>query len=148
MSGALPALSLGPRWRRLDHCGHEVRLRFDDEAGAVELTVQRCADGRLRNSYPLSGHDIELCAINDVAPQALTPALAELSHAVLDADPLCRRVVFAARADNADIRQAAQAAGLRHVVDVDVPGAELSLLVAEPHWVAGIDADLHRVPGS
>ena len=148
MSAALPALSLGPRWRRLNQLGPEVRWQFDDEAGAVEFFVRRCSDGQLRDSYPLSGHDIELCATNDVAPQTLTPALAELSHAVLDADPLCRRVVFAAPADNADIRQAAEAAGLRHVVDVDVPGAELSLLVAEPHWVADIDADLHRVPGS
>jgi hypothetical protein len=31
-------------------------------------------------------------------------------------------------------------------VDVDVPNAELSLLVCEPHWVARID--FHRVPGS
>jgi len=38
--------------------------------------------------------------------------------------------------------------GFRHVVDVDVPGEELSLLVREPEWVTQVDADLDRVPGS
>ena len=145
-AAALPGLRLGPRWERLDHGGHQVRLRFKDEVGVVDLGVRRSADGQLRDSYPLSTHDIELYAVDDVAPQALTRALAELSQAALDADPLCRRVVFAAPADKADIRHAAEAAGLRHVVDVDVPSAELSLLVCEPHWVARIDLD--RVPGS
>jgi hypothetical protein len=146
VTAALPGLRLGPRWERLDHGGHQVRLRFADEVGVAELGVRRCSYGRLRDSYPLSTHDIELYAVNDAAPAALTPALAELSQAALDADPLCRRVVFAAPVDNSDIRQAAEAAGLRHVVDVDVPSAELSLLVCEPHWVARIDLD--RVPGS
>ena len=145
-AAALPGLRLGPRWERLDHGGHQVRLRFADDVGVAELGVRRSADGRLRDSYPLSTHDIELYAVDDVAPQALTRALAELSQAALDADPLCRRVVFAAPVDNTAIRQAAEAAGLRHVVDVDVPSAELSLLVCEPHWVARIDLD--RVPGS
>ena len=145
-AAAPPGLRLGPRWERLDHGGHHVRMRFGDEVGVVELGMRRCSDGRLRDSYPLSTHDIELYAVNDAAPQALTRALGELWQAALDADPLCRRVVFAAPADKADIRQAAEAAGLRHVVDVDVPSAELSLLVCEPHWVARIDLD--RVPGS
>jgi hypothetical protein len=33
-------------------------------------------------------------------------------------------------------------------VDVDVPGAELSLFVTEPSWVSKVDSDLHKVPGS
>lgn len=145
-AAALPGLRLGPRWERLDDGGHQLRLRFKDEVGVVELGVRRSADGQLRDSYPLSTHDIELYAVNDAPPPALTRALAELSQAALDADPLCRRVVFAAPVDNSDVRKAAEAAGLRHVVDVDVPSAELSLLVCEPHWVARIDFD--RVPGS
>ena len=145
-AAALPGLRLGPRWERLDDGGHQVRLRFKDEVGVVDLGVRRCSDGQLRDSYPLSTRDIELYAVDDAAPQALTRALAELSQAALDADPLCRRVVFAAPVDNTAIRKAAEAAGLRHVVDVDVPSAELSLLVCEPHWVARIDLD--RVPGS
>jgi len=41
---------------------------------------------------------------------------------------------------------AAEMAGFRPVVDVDVPGAELRLFVAEPVWVSNID--LQRVPGA
>jgi hypothetical protein len=57
-------------------------------------------------------------------------------------------VVFAAPADHGEVLKAAQAAGFRHVIDVDVPGAELSLLVAEPGWVRKVDADIDKVPGS
>src|ERR1700761_1139737 len=103
-AAALPGLRLGPRWERLDDGGHQVRFRFDNEVGVVELVMRRCSDGRLRDSYPLSTHDIELYAVNDAAPQALTRALPELSQAALDADPLCRRVVFAAPVDNTAIR--------------------------------------------
>jgi hypothetical protein len=63
------------------------------------------------------------------------------------ADPECRRVVFAASVGDLDAVAAAQAAGFRYVLDVDVPDAELSLLVAEPDWVSDVDADLDRVPG-
>ena len=35
--------------------------------------------------------------------------------------------------------------GLGYVVDVDLPGAELSLVVPESNWVAGFDASLDRV---
>ena len=87
-AAALPGLRLGPRWERLDDGGHQVRLRFKDEVGVVDLGVRRSAEGQLRDSYPLSTHDIELYAVNDAAPQALTRALAELSQAALDADPL------------------------------------------------------------
>jgi len=91
---------------------------------------------------------MEIYAVNDIAPQVLTRALTELSRAVLDADPRCRRVVLAAPADHADIEKAAAAAGFRHIVDVEVSRVELSLLVAEPGWVRKVDADIDKVPGS
>ncbi|GCE44881.1 hypothetical protein Rhow_000507 [Rhodococcus wratislaviensis] len=43
---------------------------------------------------------------------------------------------------------AAEAAGFRYVVDVDVAESELSLLVSEPGWVTEVDIDLEHVPGS
>jgi hypothetical protein len=143
------ALPLGPRWRQLDCGERDVRLRYIDQNGAaVELGARRCRDGRLRDTYPVGAQDMEIYAVSDVAPQVLTHALTELSRAVLDADPRCRRVVFAAPAGHADIVKAAEAAGFRHVIEVDVPGAELSLLVAEPSWVTKVDADIDKVPGS
>lgn len=148
-STALAMLRPGPRWRQLASRERSVRLRFDDQTGtAVEFGVRPCADGRLRDTYPVGAHDTEIYAFDDIAPQILTRALAELTRAVLDADPRCRRVVFAAPADHPDIEKAAAAAGFRHVVDVEVPGAELNLLVAEPGWVRKVDADIEKVPDS
>jgi hypothetical protein len=57
-------------------------------------------------------------------------------------------VVFAAPVDDLEIVAAAEAAGFRYVVDVEVPGEDLSLLVAEPEWVTRVDMDLDRVPGT
>jgi hypothetical protein len=150
MTAATPtALPLGPRWRQLDDGTRDVRFRYTDQNGAaLELGARRCTEGWLRHTYPVGAHDMEIYAVKDIVPQVLTPALTELSLAVLDVDPRCRRVVFAAPADHGEVVKAAQAAGFRHVIDVDVPGAELSLLVAEPDWVRQVDADIDKVPGS
>ena len=142
---ALPELPLGQGWTQTNVGDPVVRVRFDGE-DVVELGVRRCLSSRLRDTYPVSSHDIEVFGLNDVPPHAFARALAELSEGVLKADPLCRRVVFAASAGQADMALAAEMAGFRPVVDVDVPGAELTLFVAEPDWVSNID--LQRVPGA
>jgi len=142
---ASPELPLGQRWTQTNIGDPVARVRFDGER-VVELGVRRCLSSRLRDTYPVSSHDIELFGLNDAPPHAFARALAELSEAVLKADPLCRRVVFAASAGQADMALAAEMAGFRPVVDVDVPGAELTLFVAEPDWVSNID--LQRVPGA
>jgi hypothetical protein len=142
---ALPELPLGQGWTQTNVGDPVGRVRFDGE-GVVELGVRRCISSRLRDAYPVSSHDIELFGLNDAPPHAFAHALIELSEAVLRADPLCRRVVFAAPAGEADMGRAAETAGFRPVVDVDVPGAELRLFVAEPDWVSNID--LQRVPGA
>ena len=82
----------------------------------------------------------------ELPPDRLAEILAKTAHEVLGNDPRCRRVVFAAPVDDLTSIAAAQAAGFRYVVDVDIPGEELSLLVAEAHWVTAIDSD--RVPGT
>ena len=142
---ASPELPLGQRWTQTNIGDPVARVRFDGER-VVELGVRRCISSRLRDTYPVSSHDIELFGLNDAPPHAFARALAELSEAVLKADPLCRRVVFAASAGQAYMALAAEMAGFRPVVDVDVPGAELTLFVAEPDWVSNID--LQRVPGA
>jgi hypothetical protein len=142
---ALPELPLGQGWTQSNVGDPVGRVRFDGE-GVVELGFRRCISSRLRDTYPVSYHDIELFGLNDAPPHAFAHALIELSEVVLGADPLCRRVVFAAPAGEADMGRAAEMAGFRPVVDVDVPGAELRLFVAEPDWVSNID--LQRVPGA
>ena len=128
--------------RRGSQCAAAIRPRRHP----VEFSARRCADGRLRDAYPVSAHDVELDVLNGAAPQQITRPLAVLTQAILNSDDSCRRVVIAAAADDQDLVAAAQAAGFRYVLDVDVRGAELSLLVAEPRWVTEFDND--RVPGS
>jgi len=94
---ALPELPLGQGWAQTNVGDPVVQVRFEGE-GVVELGVRRCISSRLRDTYPVSSHDIEVFGLNDVPPHAFARALAELSEGVLKADPLCRRVVFAASA--------------------------------------------------
>ncbi|WP_431971081.1 hypothetical protein [Nocardia sp. bgisy134] len=114
----------------------------------VTVDVARCADGRLRVAYPVGAHDVEVRITGAPSAQVLTDALAAATSAILDADPHCRRVVFAVpKGDEAGLA-AAELAGYRHVVDVDVPGQSLGLLVVEPAWVTAADIDNEHVPGT
>jgi len=110
------------------------------------VKLQRCVEGRLRDAYPVNAHDVEVQVTEELPPDRLAEILARTAHEVLGNDPRCRRVVFAVPVDDLTSIAAAHAAGFRYVVDVDIPGEELSLLVAEPHWVTAIDSD--RVPGT
>jgi hypothetical protein len=113
------------------------------------ISVERCAQGRLRNAYPVSRHDVEL-RVEHLQPDSLTAVLSGESDRVLEQDPECRKVVFAAPVGDVEVVAAAERAGFRYVVDVDVPeGSEvisLSLLVREPAHVTRVDMDLDRVP--
>ncbi len=141
-------LPLGDRWRQ--HRVGPGELRLVHRSG-IGIHAMRSLDGRVRSAYPVGAHDVEFYAtdVPDVAvPQDFPADLAELGQAVLDADPKRRRVVLAIGVDDMDLLEAARAAGFRYVVDVDIPGEELSLLVLEPVWVTHADADLDTVPES
>jgi hypothetical protein len=145
----MPPLSVLPPdadWTQLSGAGRDVRLRFSHDGNAIEFSARRCAEGRLRDAYPVSAHDVELNVSNKSAPQLITRPLAALTQVILNSDDSCRRVVLATTAGDEAIVSAVEAAGFRHVLDVDVPGSELSLLVAEPSWIIELDDD--RVPGS
>jgi hypothetical protein len=142
----LSVLPPGAGWTQVSGSGRHVRLRFNHDGTAIEFSTRRCAEGRLRHAYPVGAHDVELAVPNDAAPQKVTRPLAVLTQTILNSDNCCRRVVFAVPAGDAAMVSAAEAAGFRYVLDVDVPGAELSLLVAEPSWITELDDD--RVPGS
>ncbi|WP_213575840.1 hypothetical protein [Rhodococcus sp. USK13] len=137
-----------------DSGGRLVVRREDIAAVTVELT--RCARGRLRHAYPVAAHDVEV-RVSDVATaDDLTAVLEVLTPAIRIADPQCRKVVYAVDRDDSGrsplsalaTSAAAEAAGFRYVVDVDIADAELSLLVAEPDWVTAVDIDLDHVPGT
>jgi hypothetical protein len=107
-----------------------------------EVVLERCAAGRLRDAYPVAEHDIEVQLTGTSLPRPqLTSLLSEVVAAVEAADPACRRIVFAVPEGDLDRISAAEEAGFRYVVDVDLPDSSLSLLVAEPTWVTRIDSD-------
>lgn len=144
--GFLADVTLGPPWCRLSGDDRSVVLQYGDTAAKVTVGARRSVDGWLRDAYPISLDDVELHVTNQSASPALTSALAELSRSILTADRHCRRVVFAASARDEAVVAAARAAGFRYVLDVDVPGAELTLLVVEPKWVTDVDSGLDDVP--
>ncbi|MGP3911331.1 hypothetical protein [Nonomuraea sp. 10N515B] len=109
----------------------------------ARVRLERCAAGRLREAYPVAAHDIEL-----QVDEAGTELLRALVDSVSVADPRCRRVVYAVPEGDLARIAAAESAGFRYVVDVDLADAQLSLLVAEPAWVTRTDMDLGQVPDS
>ncbi|MFF5085026.1 hypothetical protein ACFY36_48980 [Actinoplanes sp. NPDC000266] len=103
------------------------------------ITFERCATGRLRNAYPVSENDLEV----DVSDPAL---LWTATTQALVAEPACRRIIYAVPEGDLAGIEAAEAAGFRYVVDVDLPdGSALSLLVVEPDWVTRIDHDTDAI---
>ncbi|MBV6760411.1 hypothetical protein [Rhodococcus opacus] len=134
--------------------GHLLLRHADGADLTVEL--QRCARGRLRNAYPVSSHDLEVQVGGAESTDVLTASLGAVVTAIEAAEPQCRRIVYAVDTDGSfsgavgrlSVIAAAEAAGFRYVVDVDLADAELSLLVAEPRWVTEVDMDLDHVPGT
>ncbi|MEU9323519.1 hypothetical protein AB0D91_06825 [Streptomyces canus] len=151
----LPTLDPPYGWRVVMAAGTRFTGRFrlhgpgTDTEVEVEVEVERCAAGRLRDTYPVSAHDVEVRVASGALDTLPSEALRMLADAVWTADPRCRRIVYAAAADG-DLNSFAQAeaAGFRHVVDVDLADEEVRLLVAEPEWVTGGDRRLDRVPQS
>lgn len=160
----LPVLDVPGGWQATVEAwgrrGGRLRLRRDGldagigagaEAGIrADVVVERCAAGRLREAYPAGARDVELRVGGGTAlpPALLPPLLAALAEAVRRADPGCRRIVYACPEDDAGRVAAAESAGFRHVVDVELAGEQLSLLVSEPDRVRRTDMDLGHVPGS
>lgn len=127
-----------------------VLLRLDTSGPRfVDVTLSRVLAGPLRDAYPVSAHDVRL-EVDATALDAteLVDLLRELVDSVEREDPQCRRVVYSVPADDLAAISTGESAGFRFVVEVEVEGAVLALLVAEPDWVTRVDMDLERVPGS
>lgn len=135
--------------------GGRICLHRDGEPVAT-IELARCAMGRIRLAYPVATHDVEVRVADVTSSEDLTAVLQAMVPVVREADPQCRKVVFVVDHSGsghgtmsalAEIA-AAETAGFRYVVDVDIADAELSLLVEEPEWVTAVDLDLDHVPGT
>ena len=112
-----------------------------------EVVLERCIKGRLRAAYPVAERDVEARFDGPIPEPAVVSRVLELAVAsVLETDPQCRRVVFATPEGDVATLAAAERAGFRFVVDVDLPDGPVSIAVAEPEWVTAVDMDLDRVP--
>jgi hypothetical protein len=148
----MPAVDLPPDWTLLDRTQTRagVRLRLAGPgSGSVELTLSRTLATTLSDAYPVSAHDVHMEIGTAELPEAdFVRLLRDVVVAVEANDPRCRRLVYPVLSAELDTRAAAEKAGFRFVVEVDVGDRELSLMVAEPDWVTRVDMELDRVPGS
>ncbi|MFD6821998.1 hypothetical protein ACFWC5_16750 [Streptomyces sp. NPDC060085] len=132
----------------------EARDRFTESLrlyapGTEALVyVERCAAGRLQNSYPAGAHDVGVRIETGIKGSELASLLEALVYAICTAEAQCRRIVYIVDAGNIERITQAESAGFRYVLDVDVQNLELSLMVAEPEWATATDMDLDRVPGT
>ena len=119
------------------------------------VRLERCLHGRLRDGYPAGARDIEVRVLHLTPDDALDQLLSAVCAGIRRADPMCRKVVYAAHVDDgaepssevASIK-AAVVAGFRHVVDIELEGHDVALMVDEPEWVTHADDTLDKVPGS
>jgi hypothetical protein len=144
------SLDLGPGWTVTPGAKDVLDIiRRDDDGECLEAVARYASGGPLRDAYPVGAHDVEIRISRRLqASSRLAVFLDELGVAILAADRACRRVVVAVAPDDLAAISAADSVGFRHVVDVEVPGEELSLFVREPEWATQVDADLDRVPGT
>lgn len=110
--------------------------------GTARLAIRSARAGDLVDAYPAGTHDKELAIDGDPQPQAVRDYVAE----VLQADPLCRRVVLAVPEGDLDAIAWAEDAGFRYVVNVETRVAARSLLVVEPDWVLSQPHALEDIP--
>jgi hypothetical protein len=150
MTAPLPEIALRGTWQVATEERNRTTTRLHVRHGTfpgLTVVLERCASGRLREAYPVGAHDVEARVPDKAVPlDVLTDLLRDVVTAVERSDPECRRIVFTATEGDLATIAAAEDAGLRYVVDVDIPDGSVSLLVAEPDWVTHVDMDLDHVP--
>lgn len=118
---------------------HEVQ---SVDGGRARLGIRFARAGELVDAYPAGILDREI----NVEGNPPSSALARFTEAILAADPRCRRVVFAVPERDLDAISWSEAAGYRHVVDVETRSGAYSLLVSEPEWVLEQPHALDDIP--
>lgn len=114
----------------------------------VQVRISRALATEMRDAYPASAHDIVLEIGSGPTAAEVPDLLAAIVAAIQAGDPACRRTILPIAIGDLPFQRAAEEAGFRYVVDVDIDDREVVLFVAEPHWVTEVDMDLDRVPGS
>lgn len=106
------------------------------------VLVSNVVGSFLEAAYPAGLRD-QVVQIGDNTQPGALQLVAEY---IMAHDPLCRRIVLGVSEGDLATIHTAEQAGFRYVVDVDIPGKALSLLVAEPEWVVKESVNLDEVP--
>lgn len=113
-------------------------------AGDRTTTVQvrHALGSHLRDTYPVGAHDLEVALEGGTGE-----GLAAVIDAIFAEDPNCRRIVLALPPEDEAGSAVAEAAGLRGVVEVDLPeGGAAVLWVAESAQVRAQSTDVDDLP--
>lgn len=149
MSAAgVPVVDPGPSWVL---AGQRVTPSYaqqlvEKDGLHVTALLERAVTGVFREAFPCGEHDLRLGISPTPHPASLTELLTAYAGQFAVLDPECRRLVFAAPEGDLAAIGAAEQAGFRYVVDVEVADGSYSLMVVEPEWVTAVDMDLDRVP--
>lgn len=148
MTSPVPEVDLGPDWVVLDRTVAPAQVRQVVERGEHRSVVllERAATGVFRDAFPVGEHDLRVDVDPLPEPRELTELLGLFRAQFNLVDPDCRRLVYAAPEDDLTVVAAAEQAGFRYVVDVEVSTGSYSLMVVEPDRVTSVDMDLDRVP--
>lgn len=114
----------------------------EGEESRGEVLVEKARTSKVAMAYPAGLHDYLLTPSSDAPAEAIQL----VSEQVWAGDKQSRRLVLATALEDVPEIARAEAAGYRYIVDVDIPGEELSLLVAEPHWVLEESRNIDIVP--
>lgn len=110
-------------------------------APTFRVWARPALDGPLVQAYPAGIHDVE------VRVERLDDAegVHRTCQSLFSDYPRCRRIIFAANANDVEVIAFAEEAGFRYVLDVEVreptgsapmeTATELALLVLEPKWI-------------
>lgn len=111
-------------------------------AGGTLVQVRHTLTSRLRDSYPVGARDLEIGVTRGTAD-----GVALAVEGLFGADPECRRIILAVPDGDQALAQLAEAAGLRAVVEVELPGGDdVVLWVAEPATVTAQSIAVDDLP--
>lgn len=122
--------------------GWETARETGAEGESTLVQVRHAIGSPLRDTYPVGANDREV-AVDSGTGEGLGAVLG----AIFADEPACRRIVLAVPVDDEAAGARAETAGMRGIVEVDLPeGGPVMLWVAEAPDVAAQSTDIDDLP--
>lgn len=147
-AGEVPVIDPGPAWILVGQrvTPSYVQQLVEKDGVQVAALLERAVTGAFREAFPSGANDVRLGISPTPDPEGLGELLSAFAGQFAALDSKSRRLVYAAPEGDLAAIGAAENAGFRFVVDVEVADGAYSLMVVEPDWVTAVDMDLDRVP--